>query len=1088
MKTRVWVIGFAVSLAAVVSAQADLPITDGVALWLDATAITGLTNGSMMAVWPDRAPLGRDLSQTDANRQPTYMTNGINGMAAVDFDGAADRVFRAGIDLLAREIFVVAVADNPNGWRNLVSNGADGHNIRANAAQYRDVETNEFPYGGYFRQNNLYDKALVGGKVHIVHCASGSDRTYATFMVGDNGAHNRYWDGRIAEVIVYDRYLTDLERGQVGLYLEQKYSIDTAYESVGTVAASNIRSDRATLSGGYYASQGLQTGVTLFLGTSDGGTSVSDWAMTNWLGQVSGATWFSTNLVGLASDTTYYCRLYSSNAAETAWSPQTTVFRTRFGSLDGLSLWLAADSIVGLTNGGTVTTWLDASGSGRHAESQSVSNEVVYVTDGSNGKPLVRLNGSNDCYFAFQRLSNIRTVFMVAKEDDDATPGRFLLGDSGAYHFHRGSPTKRFYDVRWAQPAFAGETRVNGRRVEGLDTDVPTTLSVIAITTASDTAVSQLVRDRNIPERNWDGDIAELLLFDRVLTAEEQSQVGHYLATKYGIDTSYDRMEVLPASQVTMTSATLNGTLNDAGGQPTEVTLYWGPADGGTNAATWAQKHTYAAVSESTTFALPVSGLDVAGTYYYRLVGSNAVESFWAPRTGVFRTHFSSVTDGLLVWLDASAETEVTNGGALPVFTDWSGHGNDVRQADTNARPTYVVNVLNGMPVVHFDGVDDYMDGSFWLYAKTIIAVNRLETGAPVLSGLFSRRASDSQNIRSQGANWNSPATAINTADFPYHGRTFINGTVGYAHNNQYHVLEEMAAGAPYFPYRLSQPLILNNNHRNFKGDLAELLIYDRSLTIAERNEIGAYLAGKYGIAVAQQATPDVPVDNGLELWYAADAAVGYMDNQVVYQWDDLSGNGRHGANAGGATIRVPGVTNGLPVVRFDGTNNSYYTWARLDNIRSVFWVIREDTDARVNRFLLGSEGIGNIYHFHRNPGATKYMWNPNTHANVVGGVTRLNGEIVNGMQTRPPSGNLGIVSVVTAGNVTANSFSSDRWAAPQNVRPHRTWDGDLAELLIYSRPLSDEEEYAVGVYLTEKYALDTAYTAERPGTVLFVR
>ena len=38
---------------------------------------------------------------------------------------------------------------------------------------------------------------------------------------------------------------------------------------------------------------------------------------------------------------------------------------------------------------------------------------------------------------------------------------------------------------------------------------------------------------------NWNGTIAEILLFDRALTAQEQNDVGYYLENKYGIATTY---------------------------------------------------------------------------------------------------------------------------------------------------------------------------------------------------------------------------------------------------------------------------------------------------------------------------------------------------------------------------------------------------------------------------------------------------------------------------------------------------------------------------------------------------------------------
>ncbi len=38
----------------------------------------------------------------------------------------------------------------------------------------------------------------------------------------------------------------------------------------------------------------------------------------------------------------------------------------------------------------------------------------------------------------------------------------------------------------------------------------------------------------------FDGKIAEILLFDKLLTVDEQNQVGQYLETKYGFNTEYE--------------------------------------------------------------------------------------------------------------------------------------------------------------------------------------------------------------------------------------------------------------------------------------------------------------------------------------------------------------------------------------------------------------------------------------------------------------------------------------------------------------------------------------------------------------------
>lgn len=60
----------------------------------------------------------------------------------------------------------------------------------------------------------------------------------------------------------------------------------------------------------------------------------------------------------------------------------------------GLKLWLKADALTGLNDGDKVATWLDSSGSGNAATNPAVANQPTYVASGLNGLPAVRFNDS----------------------------------------------------------------------------------------------------------------------------------------------------------------------------------------------------------------------------------------------------------------------------------------------------------------------------------------------------------------------------------------------------------------------------------------------------------------------------------------------------------------------------------------------------------------------------------------------------------------------------------------------------------------------------------------------------------------------
>ena len=103
-------------------------------------------------------------------------------------------------------------------------------------------------------------------------------------------------------------------------------------------------------------------------------------------------------------------------------------------------------------------------------------------------------------------------------------------------------------------------------------------------------------------------------------------------------------------------------------------------------------------------------------------------------------------------------------------------------------------------------------------------------------------------------------------------------------------------------------------------------------------------------------------------------------------------------------------------------------------------------------------------------------MWDATyTSANVRNGATKLNGATINGTTAQLGAG-WRLVSLVTAGNCEASRLSRDRTVAG------RSWDGDVAEVIVYDRALTANEELLIGGYLAQKYTLPAAYAGAAPG------
>src|SRR5262245_37132262 len=79
---------------------------------------------------------------------------------------------------------------------------------------------------------------------------------------------------------------------------------------------------------------------------------------------------------------------------------------------------------------------------------------------------------------------------------------------------------------------------------------------------------------------------------------------------------------------------------------------------------------------------------------------------------------------GLVVWLRADA-LGLNDGDPVGTWTDGSGNGRDLTQATAAKKPTYKTNIVNGKPVVRFDGVDDRLKaaGFTWNQPEHVLAV-----------------------------------------------------------------------------------------------------------------------------------------------------------------------------------------------------------------------------------------------------------------------------------------------------------------------------------------------------------------------------
>lgn len=248
--------------------------------------------------------------------------------------------------------------------------------------------------------------------------------------------------------------------------------------------------------------------------------------------------------------------------------------------------------------------------------------------------------------------------------------------------------------------------------------------------------------------------------------------------------------------------------------------------------------------------------------------------------------------------------------------------------------------------------------------------------------------------------------------------------------------------------------------------------------------------AGYFAVAApgldltARQLYARVP-GPGLRLWLRADTGVLAPDRGVT-QWGDQSGNQMHATQTAPARqpALVHNVVNGRPAVRLDGVDDALSLPPGFNDFRAgltAFVVARASRSVPWARFLdLGNGTQSNNIVFGQKDVSlllTYWVYSPDTTRGKVDapgaivldafhayGVTETGTGNVTVFRNGAP---LGTGSTSVPRNVlrTANAIGTSG-----GVTADPYFKGEIAEVLLYNRPLSEGERLSVEEYLNAKY------------------
>ncbi len=668
----------------------------------------------------------------------------------------------------------------------------------------------------------------------------------------------------------------------------------------------------------------------------------------------------------------------------------------------GLQLWLKADDITGVGNNQPVDNWPAASGTTVNATSTGAFRPTL-VTNAINNLPAVRFTGNGGLtkdqplmvanittganVTAFAVLANTRqgtpplpgnTVDVLMGTKNDFPTTGFGISTYNSFASVDGRAIRAEGGQGNNGTATITKNRSSNTGLEANEFALMT-FKLAGVSNSGGSGSPLVIGALRDSVRAGSNDIAEIIIYDRILNSTETIQVENYLASKYGFN--------LPAP----------------------------------------------------------------------------------PRE-----------DGLLAWLKADEITGLNNGD--PVST-WNGFDNTPNATSTGAfRPTFVTNRVNGLPVVRFTGNGGLTKD------QTLMRVN-VETGADVtaivvlantrqgtpplpdntvdvvlatkndfpttgfgFSTYNSFASRGGRAIRPEGGQGNNGSTTVRKNGSSATTDLAVN-EFAIATYNLRGVTNSGGSGSPLIIGALRDSLRAGSN------DIAEIIIYGRTLSALELDELELYLSNKYNIPLVRPTITGIP-SNGLQLWLKLEASNPAIFGQAADFWLDESGGRNHMRASGDArpTFANNGTTGrGFVTMRFDGTDDTMGTALAINGNATVFAVAanrRQTINPNSPEGLLSNEAG----YFALSNNSVRII-------NLVGssGSATLS---MNGVAPSPLEFNQFAIFTSTLSNV----LPTTRIRLGSLIDNTGYGQNDIAEVLVYDRVLTPPEIAQVERYLSLKY------------------
>ncbi len=555
------------------AAATDPSDISGLNLWMKADSRSDLSDMGLIQQEMDSSASNFLWTQHVDAARPSYRTDVVNGKPVFRFDGGQrlQNLFTR-LNPSSYTLFILSRKSSnpqPAGWGAPIGLSTTGRNTLfvydSGNVCYGD------PYVEYTTFDTMWDNATDFILWTVVVPAAGSGKrirlyrdgsylgmggtvtvgnAWYNIVLGDLGSQaGYYYNGDIAEVIAYGSALSDVDRGAVETYFNQKYN----------------------LNGGNFSYSPKILALSRWSGSASGGASldvVGSGFTSGSVISVGGVNCSSTTFV---SNTKLTCTTPAhatglANVKVTAPDNKTATVSNAFAfrnsiladppDVSGLQIWLRSDSRSDLSDGDTAQQAIDSSANNWLWTQDTAGLRPVYKTGIANSAPVYRFDGARRLENLYTTINpSAYTIFIVARKSVSAQPagwgapfglsasGRntLFVYDNGDLSY--GDPYVEYttFPGAWSDTSnFTLWTIVvsssgSGRLVEifknGVSQGTGSTTATVG------TAWSKVVLGDvgSAAGYYYNGDIAEMVIYNSNLSSTLRGLIHTYLNTKFGL-------------------------------------------------------------------------------------------------------------------------------------------------------------------------------------------------------------------------------------------------------------------------------------------------------------------------------------------------------------------------------------------------------------------------------------------------------------------------------------------------------------------------------------------------------------------------